>query len=176
MSTDDEKEKQKAAENKPAAETSQGDAPLPLADELGVDDLNEILFAEHGRVFSAAGRESPIAELRASGVMLYPPNLPFSDAAPAEVIVFKGDKRGILLNELGEPRRIVGAKFKGRELFTLLETKPDTVKHYAGWFDDKDQPHKLYVQGQALTSDMVFRIRNRTPDGEISMFPEITSD
>jgi hypothetical protein len=176
MTSDDESNKQKAAAGTPALDGSPADAPLPLADELGVDDLDEILFAEHGRVFSAAGRESPIAELRASGVMLYPPNLPFSDAAPTEVIAYKGDKRGILLNELGEPRKIVGAKFKGHELFTLLETKPGTVKHYAGWFDEKDQPHKLYVQGQALTSDMVFRIRNRTPDGEIGMYPEISSD
>jgi hypothetical protein len=154
------------------------DEPIALVDELGVEDLNEILFADHGRVFSAAGRESPVAELNADGVMLYPPNRPFSEseAAPSEVIIYKGDKRGVLLNELGEPRKIVGAKFKGHELFTLLETKPGTVKHYAGWFDEKDQPHKLYVQGQALTSDMVFRIRNRTVDGEVGSFPEITTD
>lgn len=151
-------------------------AGLPLADELGVQDLSEILFAERGRVFSAAGRESPIAEFGQDGVWLRPPGQPFAEGPPQEVIIYKNDERGVMLNEFGQPRKIVGAKYKGHSIYTLVEMKPGTVKHYAGWFDDNNQAHKLYVQGQALTSDMVFRIRNRTPDGEIGTFPEISSD
>jgi hypothetical protein len=162
-------------DEEPAEEVPQ-EGPLALVDELGVEDLSEILFADHGRIFSAAGRESPIAEFTKSGVLLRPPGQPFIDAPPAEVIIYKNDERGVMLNELGEPRKIVGAKYKGNAIYTLVEQKPGTVKHYAGWFDEKNQVHKLYVSGQALTSDMVFRIRNRTPDGEIGIFAEITSD
>jgi hypothetical protein len=150
--------------------------PVPLVDELGVDDLCDVLFAERGRIFSAAGREAPIAEFNSSGVLLRPPQLPFSDERPREEIVYRMDHRGVLLNELGEPRKIVGAKYRGNAIYTLGETKPGTVKHYAAWFDNEERAHKLYVHGEALTADMIFRIRNRTHDGEIAVFSEITTD
>ncbi|HEY9791670.1 MAG TPA: hypothetical protein V6D22_14800 [Candidatus Obscuribacterales bacterium] len=163
--------------NQPADHNGGGEPEKPaLADELGVQDLTEILFAEHGRIFSAAGRQSPIAEFSSEGVLLHPPDQPFTPGPPQEVIIYKNDERGVMLNELGQPRQIVGAKYKGMAIYTLVEQKPGTVKHYAGWFDINNKPHKLYVAGQALTSDMVFRIRNRTPDGEIGVFAEITTD
>lgn len=149
---------------------------LSLADELGIEDLMDNLFAEHGKIFSAAGRESPIAEFEDDGVTLRPANKPYMDAPPGEVIVYTHDSHGILLNEFGEQRRIVGAKFRGNPIFVLAEQKPGTVKHFAAWFDADMRPHKFYVNGDALTSDVLFRIRNRTHDGEISIFPEIQSD
>lgn len=152
------------------------DDEVTLADELGIEDLTDILFADRGRIFSAAGRESPIAEFEDDGLLLRPPQKPFQDEGPQEEIVFHADEHGILLNELGERRKIVGAKFRGQPIYVIAETKPGTIKHYAVWFDDQMQPHKFFVQGDALTSDMLFRIRNRTHDGEISIFPEITTD
>lgn len=149
---------------------------LTLVDELGVEDLTDVLFGVRGRIFSAAGRNTPVAELNEEGVLLRPAQKPYMDEPPKEVIVFGVDDRGILLNELGERRKIVGAKYKGRPIYTLGETKPGTVKHYAAWFDDDWCPHKFYVQTEALTVDMIYRIRNRTHDGEISAFPEIRSD
>lgn len=149
---------------------------LSLADELGIEDLMDNLFAEHGKIFSAAGRESPIAEFADDGVTMRPPDKPYTDAPPGEVIIYRHDEHGILLNEFGEQRRIVGAKFRGNPIFVLAEQKPGTVKHYAAWFDADMRPHKFYVNGDALTSDVLFRIRNRTHDGEVSIFPEIQTD
>lgn len=153
------------------------DEPLTLVDELGVEDLNDILFSDRGRIFSAAGRDAPVAELSSDGVLLRPAQKPFTeDDTKSEVIVYHVNERGVLLNELGDERRISGAKFRGKPIYTLGEIKPDTVKHYAGWFDDEGKIHKFYVQGEVLTADMVYRIRNRTHDGEISIFPEISTD
>jgi hypothetical protein len=161
---------------RPAPLTEEKASQLSFADELGVEELGDILHGHKGRIFSAAGRESPVAELGTDGVFLRPAQKPYSDDEPAEVIIFAVDDKGVLLDELGQQRKIVGAKFKGHSIFTLAETKPDTVKHYAAWFDENNKAHKLYADGEALTSDMVFRIRNRTPDGEISIFGEISSD
>jgi hypothetical protein len=149
---------------------------LSLADELGVEDLMDVLFADRGKVFSAAGRTAPIAEFEDDGVTLRPPDKPYRDEPPGEVIIYQHDAHGILLNEMGEQRKIVGARYRGRPIYVIAEQKPGTVKHYAAWFDEDMQPHKFYVNGDALTSDMIFRIRNRTHDGEISVFPEISSD
>ncbi len=149
---------------------------LPLVDELGVEDLDEVLFGGRGRLFSAAGRESPVAEITGEGVLLHPPQKPFAEEGDTENIISQIDERGILLNELGQLRKIVGARYKGFSIYALGEMKPGTLKHYAAWFDEEGQMHKLYVQGEALTTDMIFRIRNRTHDGEIGSFAEITSD
>lgn len=149
---------------------------MSLADELGVEDLTDILFADRGKIFSAAGRQSPIAEFGEDGVLLRPPQLPYLEGAVGEEIVYQTNEHGILLNELGEPRRIFGAKFRDKPIYVIGEQKPGTVKHYAAWFDAEWKAHKFYVQGDALTSDMVYRIRNRTHDGEISVFPEIQTD
>jgi hypothetical protein len=169
---------EKDDEEAPEAEDrrrQQDDEPS-LVDELGVEDLTDILFGNRGRIFSAAGRNSPVAELGPEGVLLRPAQKPYMEEDAGEVIVFRVNEKGILLNELGEQRKIVGAKFKGNAIYTLGETKPGTVKHYAAWFDESGQPHKLLVQGEPLTTDMIYRIRNRTHDGEISSFPEVQSE
>jgi hypothetical protein len=152
------------------------DKDMPLADELGIEDLTDILFADRGRILSAAGRDAPVAEFEENGVLLRPPQKPWLDSGPEEEVIYHADEHGILLNELGERRKIVGAKYKGMPVYVIAEQKPGTVKHYAAWFDEAMRPHKFFVQGDALTSDMVFRIRNRTHDGEISIFPEIQSE
>jgi hypothetical protein len=152
------------------------DGPLPLVDELGVEDLQEIIFGGRGRIFSAAGRDSPVAEITSDFVVMHPPQRSLDDALETEEIVYHADAKGILLNEFGDQRKIIGARFRGAAIFTVAEMKPGTLKHFAAWFDDDGRAHKLYVQGEALTVDMIFRIRNRTHDGEISIFPEIGTD
>lgn len=150
---------------------------LSLVDELGIEDLGEVIFVSRGHLFSAAGRESPVAEIEKDSVLLRPPQKPLDEnPTEEERIIQHVDERGILLNELGQQRKIAGCRFRGKALWVMGETKPGTLKHYAAWFDDDNQPRRIYVRKEALTSDMVFRIRNRTHDGEISIFPEITTD
>lgn len=148
-----------------------------LAEELGVEDLNEIVFGGRGRLFSAAGKDSPIAEVTEDGLVLRPSQKPFAEEeGSSEEIILHVDEQGILLDELGVQRRIVGAKFKGHSIYWLGDTKPGTTKHYAAWFDNSGGVHRMFVQDEPLTADMVYRIRNRTHDGEISVFKEIVSD
>lgn len=152
------------------------DEPVPLVDELGVEDLRELIFGTRGRLFSAAGRQSPVAEFAENYVILHPPQKPFEEIGPSEDIVIHVDDRGVLLNEIGQPRKIAGARFNGHELWWLGERMPDTLKHYIGWFDDQGKAHKLYLDGQAMTSEVAYRLRNRTHNGELSTFSEITTD
>lgn len=147
-----------------------------LADELGIDEIRNPVFGGRGRIFSAAGRQSPVASFTDDFLMLHPPQKPFNEAGPSEDILIKVDKRGVLLDELNRPKHISGAKYRGQQLWWLGEKKIGTLKHYAGWFDQQDVPHKLFVNNEALTTDIVFRLRNKTHDGEISIFPDIKSD
>jgi hypothetical protein len=147
-----------------------------LADELGIDEIRNPVFGGRGRIFSAAGRQSPVATFTSDFLMLHPPQKPFTETGPSEDISIKVDKRGVLIDELNRPKHISGAKFRGQQLWYLGERKIGTLKHYAGWFDQKDVPHKLYVNNEALTTDIVFRLRNKTHDGEVSIFPDIKSE
>jgi len=83
-------------------------------------------------------------------------------------------KEGILLNELGEPRRIPGARFRGNEVFCLAEKNAISGKHPVAWFDTDQKAHKLCWEGRELSVREVFRLRNRTHDGELSIFPELS--
>jgi hypothetical protein len=147
-----------------------------LADELGIDEIRNPVFGGRGRIFSAAGRYSPVASFTDDFLVLYPPQKPFTETGPSEDISIRIDKRGVLLDELDRPKHISGAKYRGQQLWYLGERKFGTLKHYAGWFDQKDVPHKLYVNNDALTTDIVYRLRNKTHDGEVSIFPDIKSD
>ncbi len=156
--------------------THDADGSSSLVDELGVQDLRELIFGKRGRLFSAAGRNSPVAEFTSDYVVLHPPQKPFEELGSTEDIVIHVDERGILLNEIGQPRKIAGAKFGGAELWWLGEQAPDKIKHYVGWFDDSGKAHKLYVNGEAITTEIAYRMRNRTHDGELSIFPDVTTD
>ncbi len=150
--------------------------PNALVNQLGVANLKEILFDKDGHLFSAAGRQSPVAEITSSGVMLHPPQKPYEAKGKIENITVAVNEKGIVLDELGQPRKIAGAKFKGQEIYWLGEVMPGTVKHYAGWFDNLGKAHKLYLQNQALTTDIIYKIRNRSVDGELSVFAELSTD
>lgn len=154
------------------------DQPEALVDKLGVqDDLNSIIFGYRGKIFSAAGRETPIAELDdEGGLVLHPPQLCLEDNIPTEEIVPKCDEYGICLNEIGERRKIIGATYRGKPLFWINETAPGTTKHYGAWFDDDWSAHLLYFGGEPMTVDKIVKIRARTIDGELSAFDDLTTD
>lgn len=149
---------------------------LPFVDELGVGEEEDPLFGGRGRVFSAAGRYSPLIEFTEKHVIMHPPQLPFSEDGPAEEIVTRVDQRGVLLDELGVPKHIAGAKFKGQTLWYLGEQLPETSKYLVAWFDSQGKAHRLYVNDEPLTVDVVFRLRNKTHDGELSFFADVTTD
>ena len=156
--------------------SSAGEEIVPLVDELGVQDLRELIFGNRGRLFSAAGREAPVAEFTEEFVILHPPQKPFEEIGSSEDIVIHVDDRGVLLNEIGQPRKISGAKFGGAELWWLGERAPGSIKHYAGWFDESGNVHRLLVNGEPITTEAVYRMRNRTHDGELSIFPDVSTD
>lgn len=149
---------------------------LPLVDELGIVDIQEPLAGGRGRLFSAAGRYSPLVEFTKEHVIMHPPQLPFSEDGPEEEIRSHVDKRGVLLDELGQPKHIAGAKFKGMQLWCMGEQLPGTSKYLVAWFDSQNKAHKLYVNEEPLTLDVVFRLRNKTHDGELSFFADVTTD
>lgn len=152
--------------------------PLSLADELGVQELGDIVFVDQGRLFSAAGRSAPIVELTEDDdLLIRPPEKPLSDDLPVESIKIREDDRGILLNELGERRKILGVKFRGSALYYLGDKAPDgTQRHYVGFFDASGNLCRLYLQGRAVTTDIIYKLRVRTHDGELGVFPELTDD
>jgi len=158
---------------------------LPLAEELGIEDISCPVFGGRGRLFSAAGPSSPIAEFTQDFLVLHPPQKPFEEDGPAEEIAIRCNEQGVLLDELGQPKQIVGAKFHGRSLWFSGEQKEGTLRHYVIWFDKLNAPHKLYALRprsdgtsglEALTSDTIFKLRNRTHDGELSVFPDLQTD
>lgn len=153
------------------------DDETPLVDELNIKSIKRVIYGGHGRIFSAAGRESPIAEFTSESLILHPPDKPYTDASDqAEVIKLRVSDRGVLLDDLGEEKRIPGGKYKGNGLWWLGEHKMGTTKFLVAWFDEKGKSHKLFLKGEAMTVDQAFRLRNRTHDGELSAFPDVSSD
>lgn len=146
----------------------------PLVDELHVDGIKQGKFFAHGRLLSAATRQMPVVEFLDEALVLHPPEKPFDDQTP-EVQEVAVDSRGVLLDDAGKPKRIAGARFKGNDIWWSAERKTGTQRHFAVWFDESLAPHKLLIQGQPITTDVVYKLRNRTHDGELSMFPDLMS-
>lgn len=148
-----------------------------FVDELGVEDIEEPVAGSRGKLFSVAGRNSPVAEFTDEFLVLHPPQLPYVDDQPdSEVIVINMDDTGVLVNELGQRKKIPGARFEGRELFYYWEQKPGTMKHYAVFFDDEGKHHFLVIEGEKLTTNVIYQLRNMTHDGELAKFTEISVD
>ncbi len=172
----DEEDEQKNQQDPQSPEAEKEDGPQTLAEELGIEDLSDPIFGGRGRIFSAAGKFSPVAEFTDDFLIMHPPQMPFDDSGESEDFVVNVDDSGILLDELNRQKKIAGARFKGHELYWLGEQKPGTLKHFAGWFDKHDIAHLLYVNGEPITTDIIFKLRNKTHDGEISIFPDLESD
>lgn len=151
---------------------------VSLVDELGVTDLRDPVTGGRGRIFISAGRQSPVAEFTDEFVVLHPPQKPFQDAdsGPAEEIVLQMDRSGVLVDEFGQRRKISGARFFGREIFFFWEQRPGTLKHYAVFFDDLGKHHYLTINGERVTTDVVYKLRNMTHDGELTKFAELDGE
>lgn len=151
---------------------------LSLVDELGVTDLRDPVLGGRGRIFISAGRQSPVAEFTDEFVVLHPPQKPFQDAdsGPAEEIVLQMDGSGVLVDEFGQRKKISGARFFGREIFWFWEQRPGTLKHYAIFFDDLGNHHYLKINGERVTTDVVYKLRNMTHDGELTKFAELEGE
>lgn len=151
---------------------------VSLVDELGVTDLRDPVTGGRGRIFISAGRQSPVAEFTDDFVVLHPPQRPFQDAdsGPAEEIVLQMDRSGVLVDEFGQRRKISGARFFGREIFFFWEQRPGTLKHYAVFFDDLGKHHYLTINGERVTTDVVYKLRNMTHDGELTKFAELDGE
>lgn len=156
-------------------EPNQPAVSKPLVDELDVQGVRQGKYFAHGRLLSAATREMPVVEFSDEAMVMHPPEKPFEDN-PAEIATIDIDEKGILLDESGKPKRVAGARFNNKNIWWLGDRKPGTLKHYAVWFDDQGLPHKLLIQGQPITTDIVYKLRNRTHDGELSMFPDLSSE
>jgi len=160
----------------PARITIEPGKPQNFADELGIVDLSEPVFGGRGRLFSVAGRHAPVAEFTSEFIVLHPPQKPFSEDGPAEVITSHKDSRGVLLDELGREKTIPGARFRGQQLYWLAEYKPGTLKHIAGWIDKQNKAHRLFSEGGVMLVDDVFKLRNRTHDGELTLYPHLSTE
>lgn len=146
-----------------------------LIDELGVEDLSRTYVRMNGREFAAAGRKIPVAEIDYHGMVMYHPEMPLNEA-PGEVISVECDQYGIVLNELGDRRKVAGARYQGHEIFWHRDTIPGSSRHYIAWYDEEWNAHSLFLVGSRVTVDMVLKMRSRTVNGELSVFAEVTSD
>ncbi len=147
-----------------------------FVEELGVVDLEENpIQAKHGRLFSVAGPDHPVAEFTEEYLVMHPSDKPYQqeDEGPSEDIVFRMDNRGVILNEIGEPRKIPGAKYNGQDLWIYWKLRPRSLWHYVIFFDQEDAPNFLTINGHRLTSDLVYKLRNMTHNGELTHFPDI---
>jgi hypothetical protein len=149
--------------------------PPNLVDALGVEDLTLTYVRFNGREFAAAGRKIPVAEIDYFGMVMYHPEMPLSTDAE-QLISVEHDEQDVVLDELGQRRKIAGARYKGHAVFWHREVVPNTTRHYVVWFDDDKAGHSLFLAGQRLTVDIVLKMRARTVNGELSVFGEVTTD
>ncbi len=152
------------------------DEPESFADELGVKDLRTLIYGKRGKLFSAAGKDAPIAEFDGNFLVMHPADKPFIEDGQAEDIVLQVNDRGVLVDELGSEKKVPAAKFHGKPLFWLAEKKPGTSRNYVVWFDDDGKAQKIYMGEQGITVDVAFKLRNRTHDGELSIFDDLSKE
>ena len=150
---------------------------MPLADELGVEDIYIPIMGKDGKVFCTAGRDAPIAEFNGDLLILHPPQMPLDASDQGEVFTNVCDERGILLNELGEPKKVPAATFKGCPIFIIGEQRPGTLRNYVVALTPEGTQHALYdIDGERLTYPEIYEFRNKSADGELAIFDEIECD
>jgi hypothetical protein len=148
-----------------------------LVDELGIVDIYEPMAGLDGKIFCTAGRDAPVAEFSDEFLILHPPQLPLYEKGPEEEIVVSVDERGIVLDELGLPKKIPTAKYKGYPIYYFGEQKEGTLRHYAAALKEDGTLHFIFNEtGERLTTDFIYKLRNKSVNGEISKFPGLSSD
>ena len=151
--------------------------PESLVDELGIYDIYEPIADLNGKIFCTAGRDAPVAEFLDDYLIMHPPQLPFYETGPEEEFVLLVDDRGIVLNELGEAKRIPTAKYRGYPIYYFGEQKEGTLKHYAAVLADDQNLYFIFDEsGERLTTDAIYKLRNKSVNGEISKFPGLHSN
>lgn len=152
--------------------------PQSLSDELKIQGLRTPITISRGRIFAAAGRSIPIAELYQQELILHSPDRPFDDSEEklVDAVVHQFNEQGIVLDALGNPKKMSGARFKGNPIYCLNEKHPQSGKFLAAWFDENGAAHRLKLKEDLLAFDLAYKVRNKTIDGEISQFPAITSE
>jgi hypothetical protein len=165
-----------ATNSPPDDEKKKSQDELPFVDELGVEDIYEPIAGGRGRLFSTAGRNAPIAEFTNEFLVMHPPQMPFQEADQSETVTVVGDQYGILLDEFGYQKKMIGARYHGHVIFWLAQLNPGTTRHLVAWFDEDNVAHRLILNNEFVTTDMAYRLRNRTHDGELTIFPELQSE
>ncbi len=148
---------------------------VSLVDELGIRDIYEPMADLDGKVFCTAGRDTPVVEWAEDFLILHPPQLPFYEQGPEEEIVVMVDDRGIVLDELGVPKKIPTAKYQGFPIYYFGEQKEGTLKHYAVVLTPDERLVFIFNdKEERLTTDDVYKLRNKSVNGEISQFPGLS--
>lgn len=174
---DDEPKLPSSAKPSPSQSSSQSDTSdiASLIDELGIQDIYEPMADLDGKMFCTAGRDTPVAEFSEEYLILHPPQLPFYEQGPEEEIVVAVDERGIVLDELGMAKKIPTAKYQGFPIYYFGEQKVGTLKHYAAVLTTDDRLVFIFDdKGDRLTTDDVYKLRNKSVNGEISQFPGLS--
>lgn len=150
---------------------------LPLVDQLEVQTIYEPLVGHEGKIYCPAGRDAPVVEFTEEYLIMHPPQVPLYEFGPEEDIVIMVDERGILLDELGEPKKIKAARFKGYPIYYFGEQKEGTLKHYAVVLSAQEMLHFILDKdGERMTTDQIYKLRNKSIDGELSMYPGLVCD
>lgn len=152
------------------------DQEISIIDKLGVEDLQKTYVLMNGREFAAAGREIPVAEFDDFGLVMHNPELPLSNVSVPEIIASRHDEHGIVLDELGEKRKIIGARYHGREIYWHKDIVPETTRHFIAWYDDDWKAYALYLEDVRLNVDIILKLRARTLNGELGMFAELRTE
>ena len=161
--------------NQSPSQSDKSDENTSLVDELGIHDIYEPMAGLDGKIFCTAGRDTPVAEFNEDYLILHPPQLPFYEQGPEEEIVVSVDERGIVLDELGVAKKIPTAKYQGFPIYYFGEQKEGTLKHYAAVLTADERLVFIFDEkGERLTTDDVYKLRNKSVNGEISQFPGLS--
>lgn len=153
------------------------DGPIPLREELQIEDLSRCIYFKDSKLFAAAGPGLPLLQVNTDGTFVsLDPERPYNEVVHEEVFVARADEYGRLFDPLGQIRKLTGMKYKGNQLYYVDKYHPDNGQALAAWFDENWQPHYLYLGDTILSALMVLKIRNRMVDGELSVFEELSSD
>lgn len=145
-------------------------------EEIVEPELPVTGFTAEGNEVSYPGKGFPVIELGADGWFSQDPRLFEHDGVPSVMIERRSNEHGILLDDLGEPVRLAGVKFKGASIYLINEKDAETGHYLAAWFDDNWNFHHILMNDKPITGWIIRKIQERTLDGEISTFPELNCD
>jgi hypothetical protein len=103
--------------------------------------------------------------------------MPLDASNDGEAFSIQVDARGILLDEFGAPKKVPAATFKGCPIYYFGEQKTGTLKHYAVALAHDGSLHALfYEHGERLTTKDIYELRNKSGDGDLSSFSQVSCD